>query len=312
MEAGNGNDIQAAKAAEAQLLSKIEVVKFTAASPTVMPFGSTTLSWEVKYPTNLNVAVSILVNGARSAPGATSGSVVVTLTSTEAFSLTAVGPLASVALKSLTVTVDQSDCATAPTIAAGVLTTQIKQQLDARFSGSSSFSLRTGGSVVNPVLGGATIAIPLHLDIPDWFDADMDIAIALSILFSTATPGTVAVQATSTTVHVTWTWLQDLAGCTSFGEQLSQAFMSEIASNELAPMIQQQLNSAIQSFAASQQQSDPQHRTFVLTRFTFGPDGLTFTVCPQGGSTATTGTGVGVLGLGSIEVGKATLTELKS
>jgi hypothetical protein len=311
MEPGDGNATQAAKTAEAKLLNEIQVVKFAAGSATVMPFGSTTLSWEVKYPPNLGVAVSIVVNGVRSAPNATSGSVVVTLTNTEAFSLTAVGPLASVTLKSLTVAVDQSDCATAPTIAPGVLTTQLKDQLDARFSGSSSFALRSGGSVVTPVLGGATIDIPLHLDIPGWFDADMDIKIALSILFSNATtPPSVAVQATSTNVHVTWTWLQDLAGCTSFGEQLSQAFMSEIANNELAPMIQQQLNSAIQSFATSQQQNDPQHRTFVMTHFSFGPDGLTFTVCPQSASTITTGVGVG-LRLGSAEAARAKLTELK-
>jgi hypothetical protein len=311
MESGNGNITQAAKTAEAQLLNKIQVVKFAAASATVMPFGSTTLSWEVKYPPNLGFAASIEVNGVRSAASATSGSVVVTLANTEAFSLTAVGPLASVTLKSLTVTVDQSDCATVPTIAPGVLTTQLKQQLDARFSGSSSFALRSGGSVVTPVLGGATVAIPLHLDIPNWFDADMDISIPLSILFTNATtPPSVAVQATGTNVHVTWTWLQDLAGCTSFGEQLSQAFMFDIASNELAPMIQQQLNSSIQSFANSQQNNDPQHRTFVLTYFSFGPDGLTFTVCPQNASTVTTGIGEGSR-LGLVEATQAKLTALK-
>ena len=311
MEPQNGNDTQAAKTAETGLLNEIQVVKFTASSATVMPFGSATLSWEVRYPANLGFAVSIVVNGVRSAPNATSGSVVVTLSDTEAFSLTADGPLASVTLKSLTITVDQSECATAPTVAPGVLTTQLKEQLDARFAGSGSFALRSGGSVVVPVLGGATIDIPLHLDIPNWFDADMDITVALSILFSNATtPPSVAVQATSTNVHVTWTWLQDLAGCTSFGEQLSQAFMSDIASNELAPMIQQQLNSSIQSFAATQQMNDPQHRTFVLTHFSFGPDGLTFTVCPQSASTITTGVGTG-LRLGLAEA-QAKLTQLKS
>jgi hypothetical protein len=232
----------------------------------------------VKYPTNLNFAASILVNGVKSAPDATSGSVAATLTSTWEFPLTAVSPLTSRVLSSLTVTVAQSDCQTV-TSTAGQVTQQIKQQLDSRFSGNSNFTLRSGGSVVTAVIGGVTIAIPLHLDIPNWFDADMDITISLSLRFAA---GAVTVQATSTNVHVTWTWLQDLAGCTSFGEQLSQAFMSEIASNELAPLLQQQINSGIQSFANAQTQSDPQHRTFVLTSFLFSPEsGLTFTVCPQ-------------------------------
>jgi hypothetical protein len=90
------------------------------------------------------------------------------------------------------------------------------------------------------------------------------------------------VEALSTDVHVIWTWLQDLAGCTSFGEKLSQAFMSEIVANELVPQLAQQINDQVQSTATTQQQKDPLHRKFVLTSFSFGPDGLDFTVCPEG------------------------------
>lgn len=98
------------------------------------------------------------------------------------------------------------------------------------------------------------------------------------------TGGSVAVQPRFTNVHVTWTWLQDLAGCTSFGEKLSQAFMSDIVENEIAPQVAREINTQlIQSFAATQQQSDPQHRTFVLTAFSFGTDGISFTLCPQTG-----------------------------
>jgi hypothetical protein len=43
----------------------------------------------------------------------------------------------------------------------------------------------------------------------------------------------------------------------------------------------QQINGLIQSAATVQQQSDPQHRTFALTAFSFGTD-ISFMLCPQG------------------------------
>jgi hypothetical protein len=264
------------------LLGAIEVVKFSASPGEVEPFGTTTLSWQIKLPTNLHAPVSIIVDGKKSAAGVTTGSVVATLTAGTEFALTASSTLVSRVIKTLSVAVDISACKAlgSTPVAASVLTVPLKQQLDGRFSGSSQFALRSGGTVVTPVDGGANIAVPLHLNIPDWFHADMDITIQLSIWM--AAVGTVTVQASSTDVHVTWTWLQDFAGCTTFGEKLSQAFMSEIVNNELVTLLAQQINNEIQSFAATQQLSDPQRRTFVLTSFSFGPDGLNFTVCPQG------------------------------
>ncbi len=279
---GNGEDggnSQAAAEQQFQLLGAIQVVEFAADPATVRPFETTKLTWQVKLPTTLHVPVTMTVAGTRGAPNATSGSAVATLTGTTLFGLTAATALVSRVIKTLTVTVDESGCRTFPTVPASVLTEPLKQELDGHFSGGSRFALRSGGSQVTAVLGGANILIPLHLNIPNWFDADMDITIQLRIWMQSL--GTVTVQAPSTDVHVIWTWLQDLAGCTSFGEQLSQAFMGEIVANELVPLLAQRINSQVQSFASAQQQSDPQHRTFVLTSFTFGPDGLGFTVCPR-------------------------------
>jgi len=118
-----------------------------------------------------------------------------------------------------------------------------------------------------------------NLHVPDWFDASMDIAIQLGIAMA-ADRSSVAVQP-YTNVHITWTWVQDLAGRTDFGQKLSQAFMSDIVENEIAPQFAQQINGLIQAAATVQQQSDPQHRPFALTAFSFGTD-ISFTLCPQG------------------------------
>lgn len=282
----NGGNLTAIEQ-QFELLGTIQVVKFSASPAEVEPFGATTLSWQVKLPADLQHSVSMIVDGKKSAVGVTTGDVVASLTATTQFSLTASGTLTSRVIKALSVTVNSSACST-QSLSTSLLTGPLKQQLDGRFSGSSQFTLRGGGTVVTPVDGGARIAIPLHLSIPDWFDADMDITIQLIIWM--AAIGTVTVQASSTDVHITWTWLQDIAGCTTFGEKLSQAFLSEIVNNELVPALAQQINGVIQSFAATQQQNDPQHRTFVLTAFSFGPAGLNFTVCPRGpGSPITDG-----------------------
>ena len=274
-----GENLPALQEQQFVLLGFIQVVEFAANPAAVMPFGTTTLSWQVTLPTTLHVPVTLIVAGKRGAPSATAGSTTATLTDTATFSLTAATEIVSRVIKTLTVPVDQSDCKIFPTVRATVVTQQIADALNARFSGGSRFTLRSGGTQVLPVLGGVNITIPLHLNIPHWFDADMDITILLRIWMKTV--GTVTVDPLSTEVHVDWTWFQDLAGCTSFGEKLSQALMSDIVANELAPAIAQRINDQVQSFAVGQQNADPLHRTFVLTSFAFGPDGFGFTVCPH-------------------------------
>ncbi len=269
---GNGN-IEAKL--QHQLLETIKVVSFAASPTTVTPFGTITLSWQVAVPPKLNFPVSIIVNGQKVD---TSGTLAITVVTQTEVQLVATSPLASVVLKALTLTLDQSGCQTL-TPPANLVTVPLQQQLINRFSGSSSYTLGGGGVTVTPFDGYANIAIPLDLHVPDWFDATMDIAIQLGIAMA-ADGSSVAVQP-YTNVHITWTWLQDLAGCTDFGQKLSQAFMSDIVENEIAPQFAQLIDGLIQSAATLQQQSDPQHRTFALTAFSFGTD-ISFTLCPQG------------------------------
>jgi hypothetical protein len=268
---GNGN-IEAAR--QRRLLETIQVVSFAANSTTVTPFGTVTLSWQVVVPTALNFPVSIIVNGQEVG---TSGTLAITVVTQTEVQLGAASPLASVTLKTLTLTLDQSGCQTSTPPALDV-TGPLQQALTDRFSGSSSFTLRGSGITVTPFDGYAAIAIPLDLRVPDWFDAAMDITIQLGVTM--ADGSSVAVQP-YTNVHITWTWLQDLAGCTEFGQKLSQAFMSDIVENEIAPQFAQGINGWIQQAATDAQQNDPQHRTFALTAFSFGSD-MSITVCPRG------------------------------
>jgi hypothetical protein len=252
-------------------------VSFAANPTTVTPFGTTTLSWQVQVPTDLNFSVSIFVNGQKVG---TSGTLIITVVTQTEVQLGAASPLASVPLKTLSLTLDQTGCqplAAPVNLVTGVL----QQQLTNRFSGSKSFTLRAGGITVTPFDGYVNVAIPLDLHVPDWFDATMDIAIELGIAM--AGQSLVAVTQPSTNVNINWTWIQNIAGCSEFGAKLSQAFFSDIVENEIAPQLAQQINQLINSAATVQEQSDPQHRTFALTAFSFGTPDINFTLCPQTG-----------------------------
>jgi hypothetical protein len=275
---GNGNNQIEAKR-QHLLLETIKVSSFAANPTTVAPFGTVTLSWQVQVPTNLNFPVSIIVNGQTVGPSGTLAVTVVTQTQVQ---LGAASPLASVPLKTLTLTLDQSGCQTF-TPPSSLVTVALQQQLTKRFSGGGSATLRGSGVTVTPSDGFVSVAIPLDLHVPDWFDASMDIAIQLAIAMS-ADRSSVAVQPSPTNVSVNWTWLQNILGCSDFGAKLSQAFLSDIVENEIAPQLAQQINSQlIQSAATAQQQSDPEHRPFALTAFSFGASDISFTLCPQTG-----------------------------
>jgi hypothetical protein len=273
---GNGNQIEAER--QRLLLETIQVVSFAANPTTVTPFGTTTLSWQVQVPTDLNFSVSIIVNGQQVG---TSGTLTVTVVTQTEVQLGAASSLSSVPLKTLPLTLDQSGCQPL-SLPVNLVTADLQQQLTNRFSGSKSFTLRAGGVTVTPFDGFVNVAIPLDLHVPDWFDATMDIAFELGIAM-TADQSSVAVTQSSTNVNINWTWLQNIVGCSDFGAKLSQAFFGDIVESEIAPQLAQQINQLIKSAATVQEQSDPQHRTFALTAFSFGTPDINFTLCPQTG-----------------------------
>jgi hypothetical protein len=207
---GNGNQIEAER--QRVLLGTIRVVSFAANPTTVTPFGTTTLSWQVQVPTNLNFPVSIIVNGQQVG---TSGTLTVTVVTQTEVQLAAASPLASVPLKALPLTLDQSGCQPL-SLPATLVTGSLQQQLTDRFSGSKSFTLRAGGVTVTPFDDYVNVAIPLDLHVPDWFDATMDIAIELGIA-TTADISSVVVTQPSTNVNINWTWIQNIVGCSDFG-----------------------------------------------------------------------------------------------
>ena len=119
--------------------------------------------------------------------------------------------------------------------------------------------------VTDVQLGDAiiSISIPLRLNIPAWFDADMDISIEVEM--GLGEKGTVFVGKAHTNVHISRTWVPDLAGCTEFGTKIAQASMTEIVNNQLVPGISAPLADQVEQFRKAAQENDPLHRIFVLS-----------------------------------------------
>ena len=149
---------------------------------------------------------------------------------------------------------------------ASVVTVPIQDAIASMFGGSSQFQLK-GDPSVTAGDGTVDIDVALTISVPNWFDADMDIAIQLTI----SGRSQVFVKAPVVNPKVSWSLLSNLTslGCTSFiGDgmtQISKVFLEEIVDAQLIPSVTQKLTDQVNSFISSLSAADPQHRTFVMT-----------------------------------------------
>jgi hypothetical protein len=278
---GGGTSTNAQKQ-QYELLGFIQILSFTASPPQVTPFEPTTLSWSVRLPTNLHVPVSLTVAGQTS--HGTSGNATAAPFATTEYGLAAETAIVSRVIGALTVPVDGSACKSGQ-IPGIVITNRVKEAITEQFQGSSDFSLRGNGVSVD-LSDTIAINIPLSLNIPDWFDATMTIAIQIEVGMQGVPPQASIFAQASTNVDVSWEWYSTLLslGITSAVadgmQKIAQAFMSEIAQNQIASAIADEVNGQVQALATGAQQGDPGGRAFKLTSLTVTSDGITFTVCP--------------------------------
>lgn len=269
---------------ERELLAQVVLEKFTVTPKTVPTFGSVTLAWEVTLPNapafDITISLNTIFNKQAVEP---KGTLTRTVSQSTTFTLAAVTEHAGRTLKSLTVNVDRSDCKSTIIADAFVITSILKTAFDSRFTGSDRFSLRGDGTEV--VLGNGTITVhvPLTINVPDWFDADMSIDLQLAMA-----PGKpLHVRVSQTSVSVNWTFFENLLslGCGSLVEggmeQIATEFMRNIAEVEVAPEVEKQFIDQVNGFLKSLKDSDPAHREFLLTALILSPAGFNITACPK-------------------------------
>jgi hypothetical protein len=267
-EGGGGGNTQEQ---EYELLGYTQIINFSANPSPVSPFGTTTLSWEVRFPTHLHSEVTISVAGSEVqgiSPGTLSGSATVTLEQTTIFGLVATTPAVQRGIASLTVPVDQTEC-TRTSIPTGIVTNLIGQGINQALQGR----LKDPPTVTAGDNGTISIAMTLNLKGQD----TMDISVVLVVQ---SIEHQVSVTAPSVVVDVHLSGIASL--CEGACSEIAQAFMTEIANNQIVPALLQGLNDRIQQTASSAKAADPQHRDFVLTSLTLTSIEVTFIICPRG------------------------------
>jgi hypothetical protein len=272
---------------EKDALNKVKLNTFTVVPTKVDPFGTVTATWNVTVP-NTGFDIVISLNGQEVA---NSGSKTFKLaTQGQNFTLGA-GindpplPLAARILKAIPVLVNTTGCQD-ESFTAATFTSQLKDSLDSAFSGGGNFSLNPGGSTVTAGDAGLVdIHVPITINVPDWFDADMDIHIQLTI---SGANGHVFVAAPVVDPTASFPVLSGiLSGACSDAvstgmTKMAYAFLERIVDNELRPAVTAQIEDTVNKFTTLLQNNDAQHRTFAMTTLIFSAnEGLLITACPQ-------------------------------
>jgi hypothetical protein len=272
--------------AERDALNKVKLNKFAVVPAMVSPYGTVTASWDATVP-NTGFEIALKLNGQ---VVANTGSKTFTVSQRTEFTLAAViddppEPLAARILRTLQVIVNTSDCQNEG-LPSSAMTVPLKEAMDGAFSGAGSFTLKPGGSVVTAGADGlADIHVPITINVPDWFDADMDIHLQLTI---SGADGHVFVAAPVVDPQVQWSLLSNLAslGCTdAIGQgmtKISQAFLERIVDEEIRPAVTQKIEDQVNTFLTTLHNNDAQKRTFTMTSLIFAAnEGLLITGCPQ-------------------------------
>jgi hypothetical protein len=269
---------------ERAAIRNVVVRSFTVTPDAVETGGAVTVAWKVTVPDS-NDIIELKLNGQLiTSFGQKSFS---NLTQTTDFVLSASTENEETVLRKLRVRVDVPDCRWGPSLPVNgfVITSTLELEFNNRFSTSSQFSLRGNGTVVTLDDGAINIAVPVTIHVENWFNADMDVAIKLSVTGGGGSP--VLVLSRGVSLEVSWSFFENLAslGCTHFVEsgmsQLGQALMSDIVKSELVPKVAQAFNDQVKKFIAEVEAGDPQQRTYVLAFFSLSPGGLRFKVCPK-------------------------------
>lgn len=283
IEDGGSNNTQ--KEQQWEALGFIRVVSFTANPPSVPPFATTTLSWQLQIPTNIHFPLQFLVNGETFQGN--HGSTNVQVIQNGQFGLTAKTPLVERVIGSMTVNVDDSLCVPV-TIDPTTFGNVVKGQIAATFPASDQFSFRGDGPSVTLGNGTVTVDIPLNIDVPDWFDAEANFTVQLNV--EPAGPQTavkIDVTLANVNVDISWSLFGEILslGCEHFIEiamqKMAEAFVTQIVATQSVPNCKDALDNLVGNTAAAAKASDPQHRDFVLTSFFLTTDGLSYTVCPK-------------------------------
>jgi hypothetical protein len=258
-----------------QLLSEIQVTTFAADPSEVLPFGTTTISWQIVLPTQLHTAVTLSINDQK--VQGLSGSAQFAFDSTDSptptFELVVHTSITSRTIASLTVTIYESDCAQS-SLTPLEITSQLKTAID---SAIGATHLVGTGSVVTLGSNAISITIPINLNNQGTMTITVQLAVGMA-----AGGGKVSVTDSGINVQVDLSTSANVGSwCSDAMAQIAQLFMAHIVDAELAPQTACALDDQVTALVSATESKDQSGRQFVLTSFVVTPDGASYMVCPK-------------------------------
>lgn len=241
------------------------------------------VSWHVVFAENVDATLRL--NGAFVT---TFGTKQFHPTQTTTFTLSAVFAYGTERrLTSTAVRVDPIDCQDR-SIEAYLMTDTFKFEFDKRFNLPGKVTLRDDGSIVTFGDNRINIAVPAEINVPNWFDANLDLAIELSVRHVSSTGDSpLSVSITKVDFDVDWSLLENLVslGCGHLVEmgmsELGQVLMENMIGAELGPRVTAELNTHAIDQRDKAKLQDPGHRRHRFTSVAISPDGLILRLCPE-------------------------------
>lgn len=263
-------------------LQDVQIRKFTVEPGAIVIGQSCVVSWHVVFGENIDADLHLngeFVN--------TIGTQNFQPTQSTTFKLSARFPNGTErGLASRNVRVDPVDCQNI-SIGPGLITNPFKQEFDKRFNLPGTLALRPNGSIVSLSDNRINIAVPVEINVPNWFDADLDLTFELFVRHTSTTGNSpLSVTANNITFDVNWSFLENLAslGCghlVGLGmSKLGQVLMENMIATELVPRVKDELNKIANQQRDLVQAQDPQRRPHKFTTVAISPDGLNFRLCP--------------------------------
>jgi hypothetical protein len=164
----------------------------------------------------------------------------------------------------------------------------LKRDIDERFTRSGQLTLRDdNGSTVTLGDNQINIVVPAKIPVPNWFNADLDVAITLSVAYqSIVGRPPIRVSAPEVSFDVNWSFFENLAslGCGAIVERgmskLGQVLMADIVKAEVVPAVARGLNDLAEAAMRAVQDADPLDRTWRFAIVAVSSNGLRLKICP--------------------------------
>ena len=293
---------------ERKLLNKLRLTAFTATPSTVKPFQPSTLAWNVLVPDTVSSVIHVTFTiGNRDVPAA--GTLPVSPLATGAFVLTAHSPLTSRQMGTQVVNVDLGELVEASLPRASI---QFAVQSVKDLFRAGSLSTRGNLSVQMLPTDGLRLKVPLSADIPNFFNADIDVELDIRVSVKSLPAGTRVASArlSAVSVDVIFHVAEHIfsGGAATAAQALIQPLAADLIKAFLGPQIEAlfaaPLQQAIDAFLGLWRGADPAKRIYRLYSITADPAGLIILGAPVPAPSGPAGGAGGIGGTGGVVVMK--------